>query len=230
MDEFTAILTGVDLDAIQTPEADGLPAVIVTDYRQIKLAVVDIEVSDATVFEATEYTKRLNVFRKALDTEKKKVLDPLKAAVAAAEAPFKRLAGELEKLDSMLRGKLLTYNQAKRAAEQARLEAEREAQRKALEEATNQAILEGKLEDARKIAEAEKYTSEQVVIAPKVSVHAPQATASTVTRWKYEVTNPAVVPREFCEPSPALINRAVQNGVRVIPGVRIWPEESISIR
>ncbi len=230
MDAMTMILRGADPDAIQTPEADGLPDTIITDYRQIKLAVVDIEVTDATVFEATEYTKRLNVFRKALDTEKKRVLEPLKAAVLTAESPFKRLAGELEKLDNMLRGKLLAYNQAKRATEQARLEAEQKAQRKALAEATNQAILEGKLEDARKIAEAEKYTSEQVVIAPKVSVHAPQATASTVTRWKYELTNPAAVPREFCEPSAFLINKAVQNGVREIPGVRIWPEESISIR
>jgi hypothetical protein len=125
---------------------------------------------------------------------------------------------------------LLAYNQAKRAAEQARLEAEQEAQRKALEEETNKAILEGRLDDARKIAEAEKYTAEQTVVAPKTTVKAPQATASTVTRWKYEVTNPESVPREFCEPSAFLINKAVQNGTRVIPGVRIWPEESISVR
>ena len=76
MDAMTMILRGADPDAIPIPEAAGLPETIITDYRQLKLAVVDIEVTDATVFEATEYTKRLNVFRKALDTEKRGFWSP----------------------------------------------------------------------------------------------------------------------------------------------------------
>jgi len=230
MDPLTATLHGIDIDAYPVPEADGMPAQIVTDYRQIKLAVVDIEVSDSTVIEATEYTKQLATFKRALDADRKKALEPLKAAVVDAEAPYKRLAGELDKLDAMLRNKLLAYQQAKRKAEQERLEVEREKQRRELEAATTRAILDGKVEDARKIAEAAEYTANQVIVAPKAIVKGPQATASTVVRWKYEITNAAEVPREYCEPAAGLINRAVQNGVRTIAGVRIYPEESVSIR
>lgn len=47
------------------------------------------------------------------------------------------------------------------------------------------------------------------------------------TRWTYEITDEASVPRQYCEVSSSLINKAIKEGIREIPGVRIFEEDSI---
>jgi hypothetical protein len=51
------------------------------------------------------------------------------------------------------------------------------------------------------------------------------ATMYTRTYWKFEIENPAEVPREYCEPSAKLIRASVDAGIRNIRGVRIWSEQ-----
>lgn len=48
--------------------------------------------------------------------------------------------------------------------------------------------------------------------------------------WDFEVTDAALVPREFCQPNEVAIRMAVRGGNREIAGVRIFEKENISIR
>lgn len=128
----------------------------------------------------------------------------------------------------------------RRAAEALALEAAKKAQ----EAATSGDMLAQVEAEAEAEAAAEivsDATARSVEVANAVSaaptVAAPAKTerldsGAKVTfakRWSYEITNPNLVPREFCEPSPARIRAAVQAGAREMAGVRIFEEETARV-
>lgn len=46
------------------------------------------------------------------------------------------------------------------------------------------------------------------------------------TDWKYEIENEDLIPKVFCSADSKKINEAVKNGLRVIPGVKIFEVKS----
>lgn len=78
----------------------------------------------------------------------------------------------------------------------------------------------------------------QVATAPTPFVPPPAKTerldtgakVSFVKVWTFIVTDPALVPRQYCRPVDALIRSAVKAGAREIPGVMIFDEERSSAR
>ena len=80
--------------------------------------------------------------------------------------------------------------------------------------------------DAKRAAEGKEAIPE-----PIKSVERAESTSRTEEGrntdrivWKGEVTDGNLVPREYCVPSAALIKNAIDQGVRQIPGVRIFEE------
>jgi len=105
--------------------------------------------------------------------------------------------------------------------EQRRIEAElKEQQAKQLAEAN------AKIAEA---AEKNELTQEIIeeVMAPIVVVPVTEKPKGMRKIWKYEVLNADLVPREYCDPTPGKIQKAVQEGLRDIPGVRIYEHESL---
>lgn len=105
----------------------------------------------------------------------------------------------------------------------------REQERKAQEEA---AKLQAKL-----VKEAKKKKTEPVIVPIPVmpkqdTVTRAETGASSHIRkqWKGEIEEPEKVPREYCQPSQQLINQAVKQGIREIPGVKIFEDISSVIR
>lgn len=56
------------------------------------------------------------------------------------------------------------------------------------------------------------------------------ATKGLTKRWVFEVTDPSGVPREFLQVDEKKIREAVAAGTRAISGIRIYQDESISLR
>ncbi len=131
---------------------------------------------------------------------------------------------------------------------QAKLDAEAaEANRKAEEEARQKAVAEaqacgaGALETASLIQDAVAEAKANAIEAPSVPAPViPQAsgpvraenggTAYGATTWVCTIVDPSLVPREFCAPVQKLLNDAVKQGVRVIPGCEIKEETSVRFR
>ncbi len=70
-------------------------------------------------------------------------------------------------------------------------------------------------------------------IAEPVVAPLPQRThagAATRKRWTATVTDPAQVPREYLVVDQRLINAAVKQGVREIPGVSIEHVPELAVR
>jgi hypothetical protein len=115
----------------------------------------------------------------------------------------------------------------RRAAEQARIDAalkeEQERQRAA---AAVQPALRAQHEAAAEEAAVEQQVAELAAPAPQVrGVRTEDGKKTFHEVWTFEVIDPALVPREFCAPSQALLSAAVKAGKREIPGVNVFQEE-----
>ena len=212
------------------PELAGINnAALVEKWQDLKLQVVAVEITDATELEALEYTKALGLFKKDAEAAKKAALEPLKAQIVTIETPFKRLAAEIDKLDAMLRDGLRRVMLDRKRREEERQRIEREKQLAELEAAAAKYEAEGRKDDAEAVITA-AIAEEAKPIVAKASAHSITASSNITKVKKYRVDNADAVPREYCEPAAGKIWKAVQAGVKVIPGVSIWEEEEVRIR
>jgi len=84
------------------------------------------------------------------------------------------------------------------------------------------AAVQIKIDEAKAAPVLAAPTTVTTYVAPK--------TKGLTKRWQFEVTDASQVPRAYLVVAEALIRAAVNDGERSIPGVRIYEEESISIR
>ncbi len=102
---------------------------------------------------------------------------------------------------------------------------QQEAARKAAEE------LQKKIDKEAKAAGVEAPQVMAPVIAPAPTMtRTEKGSLSFREVWKFEVVEPAKVPRVYLEISDTLIRNAVKAGVRAIPGIRIWSEKVAALR
>jgi hypothetical protein len=90
-----------------------------------------------------------------------------------------------------------------------------------------------KAEEAGRHKRAEEYERRaEATVAPLVRREPPPKVAGTSMRtvWKFEVTDPALVPREYCSVDETKIRKvvtALKEGAS-IPGVRVYSEQAIA--
>lgn len=185
--------------------------------------------------------------RKELEAKRKFFTAPLNEHVKAINVWFKRLTDPLEEADKALRLKVVEY----RRAEQERVNEEK---RKAAQEAAKAAQAAQEAERAAdraaqgglaKSAEAIRARAQEgiakanqgLIQASVASAHAPQATraasgGNVITRkvWKWEILNDVDVPRQYLGIDRVAITEAVRQGIRTIPGVRIFEDDEILIK
>lgn len=107
---------------------------------------------------------------------------------------------------------------------------------------TSQAVLQKELEAADFFgdetgAAAVREKIDQVKAAPAAAVsyggggsYAAPSTKGLTKRWVFEVTDVALVPRAYLQVDDKMVKDAISTGARSIPGIRIYQDESISLR
>lgn len=138
------------------------------------------------------------------------------AAAAEAEAERKRRAAEDQERVAR-----------QRAAEAASLEERRKREAEASEARHRQALAAQEAQ-AASMAQAAAVVAEPAPAAR--GVRTDSGSVSQVTRWTFEVLDPAQVPREYLTVDEKAIRRAVLAGVREVPGVNIYPEAGLRVR
>ena len=126
--------------------------------------------------------------------------------------------------------KLNIFAKAKALEAQKAAEAERRAR------AEMQAKLDAEAAQMTAEAKAQDETAEAIT-APKLpdapppveskTIRAASGSATMVKTWKYEVIDPDIVPREFTMIDEKAIRAAVKDGIREIPGVRIFEDTNV---
>ncbi len=112
---------------------------------------------------------------------------------------------------------------------QTKVELERLKQQEAARKASEE--LQKKINKEAKKAGVEAPLVAAPVIPPApTTTRTEKGTMSFREVWKFEVTEPKKVPRDYLEISDILIRNAVKAGVREIPGVRIYSEKVAALR
>lgn len=168
--------------------------------------------------------------------QKKKVGAALDPAVSSAHKTHKELVAlkktftdPLENAERLVKSKILTYQREEDQKRQAEIRRQQEeARAKADEEAMQAALNAPDPAAATEILDA-------AIEAPAPRVYVPPtvpAVSGVSTRkvWQFEVVDTSKVPAEFWILDTPAIGRAVRGGARDIPGVRIYPEDSVSVR
>lgn len=170
---------------------------------------------------------------KTLDEQRKLLTQPLDKLKKDIMALFEGPLNVLLKAESVLKRSMLTYQQAEEAK---RIAAQRKAEEEARKEQERlRAQAEKKAAKAAEKGDTEKaetiLASVPAIVAPVVTTLIPKvAGISTRPVWKFEITDPNLIPREYLMPDEkklAGIAKTMNNTLQ-IPGVRFYAENTIA--
>lgn len=109
----------------------------------------------------------------------------------------------------------------------------REVQRLDAIAAEQEAARQAQEAEARRAAAAalpEPVAAPVAAAAPTGPRRTASGSVGTSKVWKFDVTDPQQVPREFLTVDERLIRQAVRDGARQIPGVHIYQDEQVRVR
>ena len=227
----------LDAAAINISNDDGLKFAVALGGEAKKIVkAIDARKKDVTA-DASEYVKSVNGFCKIFTDKLSLVETTLKQKITAYQI---KVELDRRKQEEAAR-KAAAELQAKLDAEaaEANRKAREEAARKAEEEAIAKNASEAEIAAAKKAAEDEaakhEITAPQLpdMVIPKQETVTRTETGTSsyqVKTWKCYVQSPDLVPREYCVPDGRLLNQAVKQGIREIPGCSIVEENSTRFR
>ena len=219
-------------EPVDLVKIDGIETSLLDRFNQIHFDSIQVEVDSSTIFEAVEFTKKLKSLIKDVAAAQKAAVDPIRQEVERVAAPYKLFTEKITGLEKKLTTSVNAVLIEQKRAEEARKEKERQERIEAMRIEAEKYAAKGDFENAVAVEDAADMVKDEKLDPVKASVKSVSATASLRKYYMYEITNPDLVPREYCVPSPGQINKAVQDarGAIVIPGCRVWVEERAAYR
>ena len=172
--------------------------------RLSKLAEITVVSTAEEEAVAYENLKDIKSALNTIENKRNEIVKPLNASLKTVNNMFKELSLPFKTADSMIRNKILVYRR-----EQEEL-ANKEMQRREKIQASHEA----KGHQTNDLVEVEKDVAAETV---------------TVKRWTYKIVNIDNVPRDYFEFSTTAVREAIRSGVRSIPGLKIYQEESLRV-
>jgi hypothetical protein len=209
------------------------------EVAKIVPAVVS-QAQGITVSDAEDYEMACS-FLTLIALRKKQVGETFDPIVQKAHATWKEAIAQRDKFlnplaiaEMNVKNKVTNWRaeeERKRRAEEARLTAiaKKEAdERAAAEAAALEAAGDKQLAD---LVRQEAATAPPPVVVAPPTIPKQDGIAKRVN-WRFEVIDESKVPRELMEPSDVKIGAIVrsQKNLANIPGVRVWAEETVSVR
>lgn len=167
---------------------------------------------------AADLIKMITAHVKALEDVREAHKRPILEAGKVVDAHFKARTAPLDAAKAAVKGMVSAWQAAERAKAAAEAKAKLDAARAAEERARAAGVL-----STTPVAEPEPEPQQVVRGATGAGI-------VTTKRWVHEVTDAAAVPRQYLTVDDAAIKAAVKAGVRDIPGVRIYQDETVTVR
>lgn len=209
--------TALNLEPIRTALSEW-DTPIAEMAKQAEALVVDSEATNLKAVEMAGQVKRLD---KKLELARKDYTGPANEYVKAINGTVKPRQALLREIENGLKGKISTHQAAVLLEHRKAEEAARKAQKK----------LQAKLDADAKKAGVEAVKVDEVVVAAADPVTRTESgTATQRKTWEFEVEDPGKVPPEYLMVDEKKVRAAVRNGVRNIPGVKIYQETKTQIR
>ncbi len=179
--------------------------------------------------EGAESANELLVFivnaKRKLEEQRTFLVKPLNNHVKDINTKFKEWVAPLEEADKLVRRNMLGFQKMQEAL---RAEAQRlEDEAKKLEDEANA----GEFEAADRLEEIEERQQEisDLPVVPR-SIKGTSGSTSLRKTWTFEVIDDKLLPATYLMVDEGAISLAVREGVRDIPGVRIFQQESLAVR
>lgn len=228
-------------------------APVIKDVEQFKtgLVVPSVESRDEYA-KAGDAVKMVSNKVKELESKRLDMTRPLDQSKKLIMDEFKKLTEPLNRFIEDTKRNMLVWNrkEQERIAEEQRIAREKAAEEERKRIAAVEEARKAAEEAARKKAEDEGIPDgfldpEPVEETPVAPIEAPKpapvedvktqrgsyATTTVKQDWKYQIVDVSAIPREYMTPDLAKITKAVRsNGVREIPGLRIYDAGNISVR
>lgn len=203
--EITALTDQVAAIEITNDEENGLAIELGTKCNRIEKAIED---------KRLELVKAPKAYAKAIDDLAKYFKDLLKKGADDARA----------KINDYLRLQRI----AAQKAEEERQRVERALREKLEKEAAKlNAKAKNKDTEAPPVVVPEFVTT-QTVEQPN-TIRSKGGAATQVKTWTYEIIDPLAVPREYLMINETAIRQAIREGLRDLPGIRIYEEINVRL-
>lgn len=197
------------------PSSDVAVQSLYTEALKLKeYAVARVILIDADLKPATEDLSIIAGLRKAIEEKRTEYIKPIRTHLDTVNEAFKQFTLPLVEAFTLNNDKVKAY-----LAEQKRKRTEAEAiERERFELARREIALKG-----------ETTVDLTPVAAPEVikKIQTELGTVGITTNWKFEVVDFSQVPDEYKLVDATKIGKVVRAGLRSIPGVRIYSEESL---
>jgi len=242
----------------QTPVHDEYPVGHDVEVRAITKQVADVRQlaaecavdSPKQVEWASALLGEIAKLQKAAEARRVWFVGPLDKHVKSINLLFRTIVAPLVEADKTLRYKVLTYRETERRrvlAEHERLraeraEAERIAQREAIAQAAAETVIRpasvvspGTVDDDLPEAEADGPVpvDEMAATAPAPPAPTVRTALGTTTARRimdFELTDISLVPKQFLMLDESAIIIAIRQGLREMPGLRIFEREILVVR
>ena len=195
----------MDQQEIQTIQSSGTELIAMANAHM----VIDQSQAD----EANEILTKINFGLKQIEAKRTSFTAPLNQSLKEINASFKRMVEPVKYAKDELTARLMSW----RRQEQARIDAERA---KAVKEE----------ERRRKIQEAHAakghVVKEDITPVLKPMPFSVNDTTKVQKRWTYEIEDSSIIPRDYMVVDGPAITRAIRDGVRDIPGDKIFQKET----
>jgi len=177
---------------------------------------------------AYEVLQEIKARLQLVEKKRKGITQPLNASLKEVNAMFKTLSAPLGAADSILRQKIGVFRHkqeedARNREEVIRRKAEAEKAKITALEAKKRLTAKDEKVLVKAVERREVLETKAELVQSKVGV------ASMAKRWTFEVEDSATVPRRYLIVDTIAIRMAIREGVREIPGVRIYQSESVRV-
>ncbi len=198
---------------IQQIESSEVVKSINGEVSKILTAAQEIEVCDESTNEyATILSLRISKVLKLIECQRKEWTAPLNQTIKSINAKFASISEPAKTAEQIVNSKLIAYRR--------KLEEE-----KRKEAAELQAKLEA--EAIKQAGEGQPVAPVPIVAqAPPKTIYTQEGSVSFRKDWDFIIEDEQTIPREYCSPDSSKIRKAIRDGVREIPGVRIFQKET----
>jgi hypothetical protein len=212
------------------PKSDPQVRELTAEAQSLVALAGSYAVANAEEYAAAgEDLKRVKGAKDRLERLRKSMTQPIDAAKKAIMDFFRGPSDQLDRAESQIKRSMIAFSNEQdrlRREEQARAEESARKERLRLEAQANKAEASGKVEKAAALQQRAA-----TVVAPVIERTPPKVIGvSTREVWKFEVTDPAQVPREYLTVDESKIRRVVGalKGDTKIAGVRVWSEKALA--
>lgn len=212
------------METIQKTNTNGLELIATAKVQIDALAKACqniIITDDDSLEKGKELAKEARRIEQFIEEKRKEVTKPLLDRKKQIDDFAKTLTADLNNAVKSLRQQIQKYEEEKerrRLEELRRLEEERRRQEEELRKAQEQNDV-SQIEKLQKLSEIEQQSSQ---LSEKSS--------SLRMIWTFELVDINAVPREYLVLDETAVRRAIQSGVREIPGLKIFQKPSLYLK